>query len=415
MIVGEGQVGVHVQWMKRSRLVRAAQPGTNSSGVFPLAMLATAVAALSLVCACGPVSGEPPEFVGLEDHVAFVGEELFFEIRATDAEIAQLRFSAGSVAPSSNGMTLVPAGNGTSALFRWTPTAPDIGEWLIDFTVSDGINETIESIFIEVLPTIGEAPRFLKPLGAGTTLDVTESACLTLTIAVDDADSATVQVTEEAPLIAGATLTEDNSNWLWEWCPSKDQIGSGDSFALHLAADDGQHRTLKHFVIVLRNTDIILPVDVGGFTLNQAGSTCEFILPEPLEIGRGTALIIARDSAKAEFETHWGVTLPPGTTFINSQDQCPRINGDESFVLQDSGGSIIDGPTPILVAHENFQRVAPSNAPGERGSWTIASDATANASPGRTPSGEGSVFISEFSDADGSGNFIYEFVEIGVN
>ncbi len=371
---------------------------------------------LASVCACGPVSGEPPMFIGLDDQIAFVGEELFFEIRASDAEISQLRFASESVAPGFETASLVPAGNGTSALFRWTPTALDIGEWVVDFKVSDGINDTIESIVIQVRSTQGVAPRFLQPLGAGTTLDVTEAPCLRLTVSVEDTDSSNVVVSQQQPGIEGATLEREGTHWLWQWCPSKDQIGGGDSFTLVLIADDGEHQTLKHFVIVLRNVDVLLPVDVGGFTLNQAGASCQFILPMPLEIGRGTALIIARDAAKAAFETFWGVTLPTTTTYINTADQCPRINGDESFILRDSSGAIVDGPTPILAAHENFQRNSPIETASDRISWTIASDIATNAGPGVIPTAEaGRIFISEFSDANGNGNFVFEFIEITVN
>jgi hypothetical protein len=369
--------------------------------------------------ACGPTGGEPPAFLGLEDQEGFVGSEIFFEVRATDAELTTLAFSMASTAPTSTSASLIAAGNGNngnSALFRWTPTADDVGVWIFDFIVSDGVNETVESIAIEVRSIEGGAPVFRQPLGAGTTLDLTEASCLSLAITVEDPDSVDVQVTQDAPMIEGATLTQAEAGHLWEWCPSQAQIDSGDSFVLALAADDGEHLTLKHFVIVLRNGPVIEPVDLGGFTLHQAGAACSFELPAPLEVGRGDTLIIARDSTRATFQTFWGVTLPASTVFINAADACPRINGDESFVLNDSAGQVVDGPTPIIFEGENMQRVKGSLPAGEIGSWTFDSTGTVF-SPGTAPTDPESdaIFISEISDALGSNNFVFEFVEIAVD
>ena len=104
-----------------------------------LAALISAMAG-AMAAGCGPTGGSAPAFVGLEDRVATVGEELFFEVRATDLDFGTLRFGLESAAPGASGATLIPAGNGTSALFRWTPASADIGVWIFDFTVTDGIN-----------------------------------------------------------------------------------------------------------------------------------------------------------------------------------------------------------------------------------------------------------------------------------
>lgn len=375
-----------------------------------------AIAATASLGACGPTGGSAPSFIGLDDQVAFVGEELFFEVRASDPELSSLRFEIESAAPGLVGATLEPAGNGTSALFRWTPAAQDVGEWVFDFIVTDGTSRTVESILIEVRATEGDAPVFRQPLGAGTTLDLTESACLNLVVTIEDTDSTNVVVAEEEPKILGAVLTEGETRWTWDWCPSEEQIASGDSFVLTLSADDGEHKTLKHFLIVLRNTDVTNAVDLGGFIINQAGAGCQLALPEPLEVSRGGSVIIARDSTKGAFEAFWGVTLPPETVFINSQDNCPRINGDESYVLRDSAGASVDGPTPVMGEHENLRRIKASLAAGDAASWTIASDSPANADPGVTPADNlEAIYISEISDADGSGNFVFEFIELGVD
>lgn len=368
---------------------------------------------------CGPSGGEAPVFVGLEDQHGFVGTEIFFEVRASDAELSTLTFDMSSGAPSAATASLVAAGNGagSSALFRWTPNANDIGVWIFDFEVSDGVHRTVESIAIEVNSIEGGAPVFRQPLGAGTTLDLTQSSCLTLSVLVEDPDSTNVQITQDSPVISGATLSETEDGTVWEWCPSSEQISSGDSFVLALAADDGEHLTVKHFVIVLRNVPLLDAVDLGGFSLHQAGATCSFQLPEPLEIERGNTVVIARDATRGEFESFWQTTLPLGTVFINAADACPRINGDESFVLNDSGGGVVDGPTPLMLDHENLQRVDGTTPPGSFSSWTFNSDDDGLTTPGKSPGTPlaNAVYISEISDAPGTGTFVFEFVEIAAD
>lgn len=358
-------------------------------------------------------------FVGLEDQVGFVGTEMFFEVRATDAELSTLTFQMVSTAPTASKATFLPAGNGNggSALFRWTPEADDIGIWIIDFIVSDGVNETVESIAVDIRSIEGGAPVFRSPLGAGTTLDLTGADCLTVPVTVEDPDSADVAITLEDPVIPGSELLETETGLVFEWCPNKDQIDSGDSFVLILSADDGEHVVLKHFVIVLRNTTGGASVDLGGFSLHQAGSACVFELPAPLEMEHGATVIVARDATRGEFETFWGVTLPPETVFINSGDSCPRINGDESFILNDSGANVIDGPTPLIFEHENMQRVAGTAPGGEIASWSFDVDDSGAATPGAGPGNAtaNAVYISEISDAPGSGSFVFEFVEIAVD
>lgn len=385
-------------------------------------MLYRQLSAALAVCAavgCGPTGGEGPAFVGLEDQVGFVGTEMFFEVRATDPELSALTFAMLSTAPTASGATLVPAGNGngSSALFRWTPEADDIGIWIFDFVASDGVNETTESIAIEVRSIDGGAPVFRQPLGAGTTLDLTSTDCLSLSITVEDPDSADVQITQEAPVIDGASLSDTPEGLVWDWCPSSEQIASGDSFVLSLAADDGEHLTMKHFVIVLRNVPVVAPLDLGGFTVHQAGSTCAFELPAPLEIDHGTTVIIARDATRAEFETFWGVELPASSVFINSGDTCPLLNGDESFTLTDSSGTVADGPTPLIFEHENMRRLKGALPGGEVASWNFGDVDVVGANPGVSPADPDAniVYLSEISDVRGTGNFVFEFVEIAVD
>lgn len=216
----------------------------------------TALACLATAVAC--TSGGAPE-LSVADHIAQVGTELKIDLVGTDPDGDQLAYgfrAAGlSDIETRAQITVSPSGVG---VFRWTPMAADVGEHAFDFTASDGDHLTVVTVTIDVRSAIGSAtaPIFRQPLGSGTTLDLSKKKCLDLSIVVEDQDTAQVEITQEEPVIAGATLTQlDGTTATWSWCPTKAQE-SEPRYTLVLGADDGSNpRTLKTYLIVLRNGD----------------------------------------------------------------------------------------------------------------------------------------------------------------
>src|SRR5262249_61795047 len=98
-----------------------------------------------------------------------------------------------------------------SAKFAWkTPqkSDADLGSVAIDFTVSDGHSSATQTVTIQVKSSTGnnQQPQFVSPLGYGTTLDLTRAKCLDLEVTVQDANVPSVEITQTAPAIDGATL-----------------------------------------------------------------------------------------------------------------------------------------------------------------------------------------------------------------
>jgi hypothetical protein len=156
-------------------------------------------------------------------------------------------------------------------------------------------------------------------------------------------------------------------------------------------------------------------LDLSGWHLVQEGAHHEFVIPEGTVVESNGYVVVARNSSKEEFELFWGVSLPDEVVFLDSGNSVPKINGDEYFLLLDSGENVIDGPTVAMAegADESVQRNNPGDPPDEEGSWTRG-DPDTFATPGSgagVPGGAG-IVINEFSDALGSGNYIYEFVEL---
>jgi len=153
--------------------------------------------------------------------------------------------------------------------------------------------------------------------------------------------------------------------------------------------------------------------DISGWKLVQANATLNYTFPANTIVPRGGYVVVGRNASKAAFESFWGVTLGPNVVYINSGDTMPQLNGSETYTLKDASNSTIDGPT---YAHDgtsgdSLER-ANCGAAGNAGTWTkLASTSGTPGTNGLTGCSLG-IFINESSDATGTGNFIYEFVEI---
>ncbi len=169
-------------------------------------------------------------------------------------------------------------------------------------------------------------------------------------------------------------------------------------------------------------TTLIAPVSVdararlrlSGWQVVQQNAPRSFTLPDT-EILQGDYVVITRNSTQQAFESFWGVTLGSNVLFINTADQLPSINGSETFALVDPLGNKVDGPSPSMAQDTCYQRLVPLANATSPSSWLITTDEAANATPGSDQAeatfGSG-FYVSEFCDAPGAGNYIYEFVEL---
>jgi len=91
----------------------------------------------------------------------------------------------------------------------------------------------------------------------------------------------------------------------------------------------------------------------------------------------------------------------------------PQINGDEKYTLYNAGGTKVDGATVAMdpAAGFDYQR-ATCGVASKAGTWTKSSATAATPGSGGLNGCNKGVFINEFSDAIGTGNYIYEFIEL---
>ncbi|MFP5247929.1 MAG: Ig-like domain-containing protein, partial [Thermoanaerobaculia bacterium] len=236
-------------------------------------------------------------------------------------------------------------------------------------------------------------------------------ATVSSTISVTANASDNVGVTKVEFWLDGALASTDTTSpYAWSWNTASATNGA---HALVSKAYDARNNvgTSSTVNVTVSNGT---PLNIGGYRIVQANATLTYIIPAGTTIPSKGYVIVARNATKAQFESFWGVTLGANVVFINAGDTMPQINGSETYDLRNASNTRVDGLTVAMASAggESLRRTNGCGSPSKAASWTRAASSTANPGSGApAPCGKG-VFLSEFSDALGTGNYIYEFVEL---
>ena len=191
--------------------------------------------------------------------IATVGEEFQLELELVDLAGVRPGFSIASptipdLMSRPNRPTFAVFGSG-GAYVRWIPVVSDSGIHEMTITATDGDYSTSQQFEIRI--TSGNAaPVFLRPLGAGLTLDLSRENCFGFTVEVQDTDTVAGTIQLASPVIDGYELIR-TGDWSaeFEWCPTASQITAQSRYELNLLADDNDgHVTTKAFSLLLRDT-----------------------------------------------------------------------------------------------------------------------------------------------------------------
>ena len=202
--------------------------------------------------------------------------------------------------------------------------------------------------------------------------------------------------------------TDTTSPYAWSWNTTTATNGSHSltSKAYDAALNVGTSTAVN---VTVSNG---VPVNIGGWTLIQANATLSYTIPAGTTIPSKGYVIIGRDATKAAFQTFWGVTLGANVVYIDSADTMPQINGSETYTLK-NGATTIDGPTVAMDTNAGFDfERATCGAVGTLSSWSHRASTSGTPGTGGLVTCNRGVFINEFSDALGTGNFVYEFIEL---
>lgn len=239
----------------------------------------------------------------------------------------------------------------------------------------------------------------------------TDGATVSAVVSVTASATDNVGVTKVEFWLDGVLQSTDTTSpyaWSWDTATATNGTHSIQSKAYDAANNVGSSASIS--VTVSNGT----PFDVSGYRIVQANAALTYIIPSNTIIPSRGYLVIGRNATKAQFETFWGVTLAANVLYINAADAMPQINGSETYDLRNASNNRVDGLTIAMAssAGQSIRRVNGCGNANKNNSWTRAASSTANPGSGAPAPCNKGVFISEFSDALGTGNYIYEFVEI---
>lgn len=339
----------------------------------------------------------------------------------------------GDIFNSAGGATLVahlydPDGESTSTLEIWrgqigggVPSSPYA---TYSNQASATINESLTSgtyyYYVHAVQADGHdvwsAPMWITYQTSGDTTAPTTSitapangATVSATVSVNANASDNVGVTHVDFLLDGAVQSSDSSSpysWSWNTTGASNGAHTLTTKAYDAATNFGTSTAVN---VTVSNSGGGSSTNVGGWKITQANATGQYIIPAGTTIPADGYLVIARQADKAAFQTYWGVTLGANVTFLNAAGALPVINGDENFSLYNAALALVDGPTASMPssAARTIQRTDPCAS-----TWNTLVESSANAGSGAGAGCSGGVKINEFSDASGTGNYIYEFIEL---
>ena len=126
--------------------------------------------------------------------------------------------------------------------------------------------------------------------------------------------------------------------------------------------------------------------------------------------------MIGRNATKSAFETFWrgGTPLPSNVVYLNSADTHAGDQRLRDLPAHQRLRHPIDGPTIAMAVRRREHGPAQGPVPRRRHStsWTISASSNGTPGSGAAAGCAKGVVINEFSDALGTNNFVYEFVEL---
>ncbi len=242
-----------------------------------------------------------------------------------------------------------------------------------------------------------------------------EGATLSGSVAVSASASDNVGVTSVEFYLDGVLRAGDTTSpYQWTWATT--DASNGAHTLTSRAYDAAGNVGTSAGIAVTVNNVAGTGADVSGWRVVQANSAITYTIPAGTVIPAGGYAIIARNATKAAFETFWrsGTPLPAGVVYVNSAGAFPQINGSENYALNNAAGTRIDGATISMAtgANQALRRKDPCQAASTAASWNVGATTTADPGLGAGVGCAKGVVINEFADAAGTGNFIYEFVEL---
>ena len=326
---------------------------------------------LAVVTACQQ-DNSAPELLPLEEQLWQVNSTQSLELFGRDSEGGVLNFSF-DMEPLPNVATDGALGRPTlsplsrnQALFQWAPSIGDIGVYTLSFTVSDeqGLSDT-ESIRVEVFgSSIGDqaALRFVKPRGAGQSLDVIQTPCLDLELAItaDGLADEDILISLSEPILEGTNLVPSGEirgkQRRLNWCPSESQLSMADRYTLSFRAqrwlgDRWSEGMKKRYLVRLSQNSIDQPMD------DCIGRPPSINHVPPMSVSAASNSLI-----ELTINDDFGIKSAPLLAVWNSNLRVPERLSDPGWILSEfervaNQENLWTATLPILDLEANTQSI----------------------------------------------------------
>ncbi len=243
----------------------------------------------------------PPVLNNIPNKTARVGDNVNFVVSATDDDGDVLTYSAQNL----------PSGaefNAQSNLFRWFPTASQIGTHNVTFNVSDGNGGTdaqIVSITVEAVPQ--QAP-VLAPIG-NRSVNANQNMSFTISATDPNGDTLTYSAQNLPP---GAEFTQ--SNKMFRWVPTNAHAGN---HSVTFTVSDGQ----------LTDSETIT------ITVNPGAEASQITSPSPGTTLSSSPVTFSWTSTSGVQKYWFAIGTTPGGTDIYSQSAGLQIQATVEIPL----------------------------------------------------------------------------------
>lgn len=261
------------------------------------------------------VGNSAPDLASISDKTVDEGQNLNFDVTATDADGDDVSLSAEGV-PSGASFTVVgdDDGDGTyNATFDWTPDFDQAGDYEVTFIADDGDVTSSQTVQITVNNVTG-VPE-IEPIADKT---VDEGATLAFTVTATDPNGDTIALDNETALPGSATFTDEGDadgdgtyNGTFEWTPDFDKAGT---YAVTFVAEDSSG---------LSSTE---DVNITVVDVNSAPSI-DPVANQTVEEGNVTSFNLTATDAEGDTITWSASDLPSGANFTDGGD----ADGDGTY------------------------------------------------------------------------------------
>ena len=289
--------------------------------------------------------------------------------------------------------------------WSWNTTTATNGTHTLAAKAYDAANNSATSASVSVTvsnDTTAPSTSITAPANGATvsgTTSVTASA------------SDNVGVTKVEFLLNGVVqVTDTTSPYAWSWDTLT--VANGTHTLVAKAYDAASNVGTSASVSVTVSNGTV--INVANYRIVQANASLTYYLPSGTTIPSRGYVVIGRSATKAEFEAFWGVTLGPNVVYVNAGGSMPQINGSETYTLYNAAGTKLDGATVAMssAGGESLKRTNGCGAANKSNNWSRSASSTGNPGSGAPAACGKGVYISEFSDALGTGNYVYEFIEL---